>query len=464
MPPSDGPTDQILTVAEMQAAEQALIDGGESVDSLMLRAGQGAAEWVWRVAAGRSVTVLCGPGNNGGDGYVIAETLRARGTRVTVVAPIEPATDAARKARAAYGGDLADTGDGGVFVDCLFGSGLSRPLDGELAALLRALAAAHGASIAIDLPSGVSSDDGAQLNDDLPHYDLTVALGAWKFAHSLLPARAMMGQLRLVDIGVAQVQSAVRVIGRPSLAAPARDAHKYSRGLLAIVAGPMPGAALLAAQGAVHAGAGYIKVLGEAPGGPVWAVNDSRPLAEALHDERIGAALVGPGLTRDGAARGRLETVLARDLPTLVDADALHLLAPAMLGGRSAPLVLTPHAGEFAALAQAFGTTTERRIDAVRALASACGAVIVAKGPDTLVAAPDGRLGVAPPASSWLSTAGTGDVLAGIVASRLATGEEAFAAACNGVWLHGEAARLAGPAFSASELADHVAEAYAAGL
>ncbi|MXO59515.1 NAD(P)H-hydrate epimerase [Altererythrobacter salegens] len=460
MPPSD----QVLTVAQMQAAEQALIDGGESVDSLMLKAGRGAAEWIFRLAVDRPVTVLCGPGNNGGDGYVIAETLRAWDLPVTVVAPLEPATDAARNARTAYWGGFSAVGHGGVFVDCLFGSGLSRPLGDELAGLVRTLAGTHASCVAVDLPSGISSDDGVLLNEDLPRYDLTVALGAWKFAHRLLPARKAMGELRLVDIGVARVDEAARVISRPALAAPTQDAHKYTRGLLAIVEGPMPGAAALAASGAVHAGAGYIKVLGEASGLPVWAVADPRPLDEALEDRRIAALLVGPGLGRDGAAEAKLEAALAFDLPTLVDADALHLLNPAMVAGRSAPLVITPHAGEFAALAQAFGVEAEGRIDAVRALASAVGGVVGAKGPDTLVAGSNGRLAIAPPASSWLSTAGTGDVLAGIIASRLASGDDAFAAACHGVWLHGEAARRAGPAFSASELAAHVSGAYAACL
>ena len=169
---------QVLTVVQMRAAEQALIDRGESVGSLMRTAGQGAAEWVWRVAAGRPVTVLCGPGNNGGDGYVIAETLRQRGLEVVVVALFEPGTEAAREARARYLGEIGAGGKGGVFVDCLFGSGLTRPL-GELATLVRSLAGSHRYAIAVDLPSGVESDGGALLDEDLPRYDLTLALGAW---------------------------------------------------------------------------------------------------------------------------------------------------------------------------------------------------------------------------------------------------------------------------------------------
>ena len=233
--------DQVLTVAQMRSAEQALIDGGETVGSLMQTAGQGAAGWVWRVAAGRPVTVLCGPGNNGGDGYVIAETLRARGLDVAVVAPLDPATEAAREARAAFRGETGGGGTGGVFVDCLFGSGLTRPL-GELAPLVRSLAGSHRHAVAVDLPSGVESDSGALLDEDLPRYDLTLALGAWKFAHWTMPAMERMGERRLVPIGVGAVEGAAQLLQRPHLAAPARDAHKYTRGLVLVVGGVMSGA------------------------------------------------------------------------------------------------------------------------------------------------------------------------------------------------------------------------------
>ena len=173
-------SNQILTVAQMQAAEQALIDDGETVSSLMEIAGKGAADWVWRMAAHRPVTIMCGPGNNGGDGYVIARVLQERGLTVRVVAPFEPKTEAARAARSAWGGEPLAEAQGGVFVDCLFGSGLTRALDNELAARLCALSQAHEFCIAVDVPSGVDSDSGELLNDTLPVYDLTVALGAWK--------------------------------------------------------------------------------------------------------------------------------------------------------------------------------------------------------------------------------------------------------------------------------------------
>src|SRR5688572_773433 len=237
---------QILTVAQMRSAEQALIDGGETVSSLMERAGAGAADWVWRVAAGRPVTVLCGPGNNGGDGYVIARELVRRGAAVTVVAPLEPGTEAACAAREAFGGAIAEHGQGGVLVDCLFGSGLARPLSAELLELLESGAGRHAIRVAVDVPSGIDSDSGAPLNAGLADYHLTLALGAWKPAHGLMPAMATMGETRLVPIGVAPVAGAAQMLERPRLAPPARDAHKYSRGLVLVVEGPMTGAALLA--------------------------------------------------------------------------------------------------------------------------------------------------------------------------------------------------------------------------
>jgi hydroxyethylthiazole kinase-like uncharacterized protein yjeF len=428
----------------------------------------GAAEWIRRLAAGRSVTVLCGPGNNGGDGYVIARRLRESGNAVTVIAPLEPATDAAREARRRWGGPVASGAGkepGDVFVDCLFGSGLARPLIPEHALLLRDVAARHRFRVAVDVPSGIASDSGAVLGERLPAFDLTLALGAWKFAHWSLPGRVLMGQMRLVPIGIAGVEGAAQLIRRPRLAAPAVDSHKYRRGLLGIVAGAMPGASLLAATTAQHAGAGYVKLLAAAPDPrtPPDVVTDSAPLAEALADSRMAAVLVGPGLGRDDAARDALAAALRRARAVVIDADALVLLAPALLP-EGKPILATPHDGELEVLCRSFGVIAEGRRARALALARVSGMVVLAKGPDTCVAAPDGRLALAPPAPSWLSVAGTGDVLAGIAASRMAAGSDPFAAACEAVWLHGEAARRAGVAFTPSQLAERVPEALAASL
>jgi hydroxyethylthiazole kinase-like uncharacterized protein yjeF len=458
--------EQVLTVARMRAAEEALIACGETVGSLMQTAGAGAAEWVWRVAAGRPVTVLCGPGNNGGDGYVIAETLRRRELPVTVVAPMEPKTAAARQARAGYGGPLAADGEGGVFVDCLFGSGLTRGLGDQLAQRLRELARQHHYRVAVDLPSGVESDSGALLDEDLPHYDLTLALGAWKFAHALMPALSIMGERRLVPIGAQPVAGAASMLERASFAAPAGDAHKYTRGLVLVVGGGMAGASMLACEGALRAGAGAVRLTSTHPHPSVSpdVVLKEQPIEELVGDKRTNAVLLGPGLGLDKRARERLAIVLRANLPTVADADALSLLTPELVEARSAPLILTPHAGELARLMKSFAIAEDGKIAQARALARAIGAIVVAKGPDTVIAAPDGRLVFAPSPTSWLAIAGTGDVLSGAAASRLAAIHDPFAAACEAVWLHGEAARLAGPAFLASDLAKTISAAYAAAL
>ncbi len=462
------PASQILTAAQMRRAEDAIIEGGTSVENLMHTAGTRAGEWCRRIAGGRSATILCGPGNNGGDGYVIAEYLRKAGLDVAVVAPLAPTTDAAKSARAKYAAEQTEGAgrSGGILIDCLFGSGLTRALSTELMTLLQGLANTHPYRVAIDLPSGVEADTGARLNDGLPEYDLTLALGAWKWAHWTMPASAMMGLRRLVPIGVESVEGSGSLIAKPELAVPAMDSHKYSRGYLGILGGTMPGAAVLSATAAMRSGAGYVKLLSDSshPGVPPDLVVDDRDWALALGDDRFDALLVGPGLGRELGVTEKLNTVLGRNCPMVLDADALIQLAPEMLEPVSVPIIATPHTGEMAALCKVFEVRDGLKREMALKLAEVSGMIIIAKGPDSFVAAPDGRIAVAPPATSWLSVAGSGDVLAGIVASRLATGAPPFRAACEGLWLHAEAARLCGAPFTANELAHSVRQAYAAAL
>jgi hydroxyethylthiazole kinase-like uncharacterized protein yjeF len=446
----------VLDVAAMRAAEAALIAAGTSAEALMEVAGRAVGEWARRLGPGRAVTVLCGPGNNGGDGYVAARHLMEHGVPVTVVAAREATTPAARNARSLYSGPVVGPEAfprGEVLVDCLFGSGLTRALSDDLFLLLTALAETHPRRIAVDLPSGVEADSGACLNPGLPAYALTIALGAWKHAHYAMPAVPLMGTLRLVDIGVGAVPGAAQVLGKPQIGAPAADAHKYRRGLLAIVAGQMPGAALLSAEAAQRSGAGYVKLLAPIrPEGVTPALVCETGDLSALKDPRIKAVLVGPGLGRDPAAAARLAAVLEQDYPAVIDADALMLLRPGMHG--SAPRVLTPHEGEMHALEAAFGLSGNGlRRNRAKALAQSSGAVVLLKGPDSLIAAPGGDVTLAPRASPWLSVAGSGDVLAGIIASRLAVHGDAYLAAREGLWLHSKAAHHAGPAFTAGELA-----------
>lgn len=456
--------DPILTVAQMVAAEQALIDGGETIDSLMRRAGLGAAEWVWRLSGGRPVTVLCGPGNNGGDGYVIAQEIHRRGGEVSVIAPFSPNTDAARAACDAYAGPTGQKLAGGVFVDCLFGSGLARPLAEDMQALIHRLAADNPIRIAIDLPSGVAADEADVPGGwHPPLYDLTLALGAWKFAHWQAPARLLSRELRLVDIGIGPVEGAARLMSAPNIAAPDPLAYKYSRGLCSIIGGAMPGAGLLSAMAALRGGAGYVKLLAKkAPRNtPAELVVDTAPLGEALASRRANALVVGPGLGRTKSAQERLAAAVSSGIPAVFDADALHLLSPEQ---DCTGHIATPHHGELHVMCEAFGVNGPSHGAKAQALAEKSGMVIVAKGPDSCVAAPDGALMLAPPATAWLSTAGTGDVLAGLIGSRLATGASPFDAACQGLWLHGEAARRTPPPFTAAELAMHIPTAIGARL
>ena len=455
-------TDAILAVEQMRAAEQAAMAAGTDGWELMQRAGRGAAEWVARIAAGRPVSVLCGPGNNGGDGYVIAETLRRRGLGVEVIAPLAPKTETAQIARDHYAGDVASDAmpRHAIIVDCLFGYGLTRAVEGQFANLLEYIAASDCHKIAIDVPSAVESDSGAVLGP-LPHYDLTLALGAWKLAHGLMPAMAAMGARRLVPIGIDMPDTGMQFASPPQLRAPSPDAHKYRRGLLAVVAGAMPGAPLLSAEAAMRSGAGYVKLLSEHahPDAPAELVIEQGDFARAIDDERISAFLVGPGLGRDEQACERLATVLERGRPTILDADALHMLDRALLAKADpAKLCVTPHEGELAKLCDSFGVAADCKLDRSRRLHDVTGMTVLAKGPDTILVG-DGMTSFFERGSSWLSVAGTGDVLAGIAASRLALHGSPARAANEAIWLHHEAARRAGPAFTAGELAHAVAPA-----
>lgn len=452
----------ILTAAEMQAAEAAVMAIGETVESLMERAGAAVAEAVWRYGGGRPVLVLCGPGNNGGDGYVAARMLADRRIDVRVAAFGEPRTAAALTASKAWTGPvaaLADAAPAPVLVDALFGTGLSRPLGQEVAGSLAKLAAAARFVIAVDVPSGVGTDDGADLGTVAAN--LTLALGALKPAHMLQPSAQTCGIVRVADIGV-PVASALGVIARPHFSEPGADSHKYRRGMVAILAGEMPGASVLAASAAMRL-AGYV-VAADAGDVDLPAPVVRRDWGAVAEDRRVGALLVGPGLGRSAGARAAVDRALATAHPLVLDADALMLLSPADFGAlkaRSAPVIMTPHSGEFDAL---FGAGTGSRVERARAAAHASGAVIVLKGADTVVARADGEARIGAPAPGWLASAGTGDVLAGLVAACVAGGRDPMDAGCSAVWLHGEAARRAGPAFAADDLARFVPAAIAACL
>ena len=435
----------ILTTAAIRAAEQATTEGGTPVEVLMERAGATLAEAARRFAGTRDTLIVCGPGNNGGDGYVAARHLQEAGVAVRVAALADPATPACRWARSSWPGKVEEFSKAAaapILIDCLFGTGLSRGLEAAVSTKLSDLVEASRVAIACDLPSGVSADDGALLSP-VGDYDLTVALGALKPAHRLSPAMAGMGRIAVADIGIAGSSDWFE-LAVPSLPPLDPHGHKFTRGLVHCLAGKMPGAIALAAHAAARTGAGYVRVSTSRSidGLPSSVVQTDTAL---VNDPRIGALLVGPGL---GDIPQVLTLALTAGRPIVIDADAIaHIGEPERLRGHDA--IITPHEGEFARLFPDLkGDKPSRALAAAKATQS----IVVFKGPDTLVASPDGRLAFAPPAPAWLASAGTGDVLAGMIAALKARGMHSFEAACAAVWLHGRAAERAGASMIADDL------------
>ncbi len=401
------------------------------------------------------VLMLCGPGNNGGDGYVAARHLAACGYPVKVAALAEPTADAARWARSQWDGPVepfAGATDAPIVIDCLFGTGLSRGLEQSVFQRLLQLVDRAIVAVACDLPSGVSSDDGALLSP-IGQYDLTVTFGALKPAHRLMPAMASMGRVVLADIGIeAETQlgrnrcarlcrrsilQATNIVAAWFIASPARcrERLRWRRRQR-----PSRGQAMFVFRRRFRS-TGFLSSIVQTGGAD-------------LQDERIGCILVGPGL---GDVPQVLTLALTAPRPIVIDADAIGLIGePERLHGHDT--ILTPHEGEFNKLfGEIDGSKPERALEAARRSQS----VIVYKGPDTLVASPDGRLGFAPPAPAWLASAGTGDVLAGMIAALRARGLDPFDAACAAVWLHGRAAEAAGPGMIADDLVDAIPAALA---
>ena len=466
----------ILTADEMRSLEASVIAAGTSELELMERAGAAAARAIIAFAAPAPALVLCGPGNNGGDGYVIARLLAEAGWPVRLAALAPPSAETARRAAARWQGPVERIGDdmapAAILIDALFGIGLTRGVDGPTMLAVHRLAEAARTRVAIDLPSGVSTDDGALLSTPVVA-DLCVTFGAPKPAHFLEPAARFSGRLVVADIGLGAADAPLSVVAAPRLAAdPA--AHKYQRGHVLVVAGPASGAGAprLAAEGARRAGAGYVTLLSPRDAMAAHAAHltgvvlreaeGTAALVRAAGDRRADAVVIGPALGF-ASGRDRVVGVLGTRKPAVLDADVFTLfagdvaaLAAAIDGG---PVVLTPHDGEFARL---FGELPGSKVDRARAAAAQVGAVVLLKGPDTVIAAPNGRAAINAHASPALATAGSGDVLAGVIAAMLARGLDPFAAACAGAWLHGDAGRRGRAGLIAEDLPALVAEALAA--
>ncbi len=452
---------QLLTPDESAAIDRLASKAGIPTPTLMEHAGRAVARAIRARIKPCRTLVLCGPGNNGGDGYVAARLLQQAGWPVAVAALAKPRDGGdVSPAAARWHGPRADFGvaaasRAALVIDAVFGAGLSRDVDGLAADTLRAARRL----VAVDIPSGVDGATGAA-RGFAPRAELTVTFFRRKPGHLLLPGRDLCGELLVADIGIPATlltQIAPQTFANdPAIwdrAAPGADENKYTRGTVTVCGGAaMTGAARLAAVAARRAGAGLVSIAAEHGadiyrcGEPGTVVLDA-PLADLLEDKRRHVWVCGPGLGQDEARRA-LPALLAAGRQVVADADALTAFAgnPPGLAGAA---VLTPHAGEFH---RVFGPPGDDRLAATRAAAKTTGAVVVYKGSDTIIAAPDGRAAINNNAPRWLATAGSGDVLSGFVAAGLANGFAPFEAACRAVWLHGAAGARDGEGLIAEDL------------
>ena len=466
---------EILTVAEMAAADRAAIAAGTPGGALMERAGAGVAQAIAERFPPRPTVVLCGPGNNGGDGYVVARKLAEAGwpVRTASVGRDRLTGDAAEASGLWRGHDAVldghAIGDAQLVVDALFGAGLGRALAPELQSVLRAAEAAGLPIVGVDLPSGLPGDRAEPL-DYAPACALTVTFHRLKPAHVLQPGRDLCGEVAVVDIGLADPVSARLFENGPALWRgdfpwPSAASHKHSRGSLIVVSGPMSqtGAARLAARGGLRIGAGLVTVLSPPDALLVNAVQLEaimvRPFGNegelVIAAEKADAAIIGPAAGVNLSTHANVLALTETGIAMVIDADAITVFKDepgrlfAAIDDRD---VLTPHPGEFERLFPGLLRASPERIAAARAAAERAGAVVLLKGPDTVIAAPDGRCAVNTNASPFLATAGSGDVLAGFIGGLIAQGMPSFEAASAGAWIHAEAGRTFGPGLISEDL------------
>jgi hydroxyethylthiazole kinase-like uncharacterized protein yjeF len=476
----------------MARADQLTIAAGTSGLELMERAGLAVAEAVRRhLPTGARVAVMTGPGNNGGDGFVAARFLASVGYHVTVglLVARDRLTGDAAAAAASWTGvakplSPAMAGEADLVVDALFGAGLDRPVEGIAADTIDAVNRSEVPVVAVDLPSGVNGSDGRIMGTAIRAHE-SVTFFRLKPGHLLMPGRSRSGAVTVADIGIeAKVLATIQPVtwrNAPALwtlPALAVDGHKYSRGHVLVVSGPATrtGAARLAARGALRAGAGLVTVASP-PGALVenaaqltaimiLSMDGPKGLASILVDKRKNAVVMGPALGLGDATIELVTAALASRSAVVLDADALMSFAGAvdrlasLIGERAAPVVLTPHEGEFARLFPDLALTTSK-LERARLAAELTGATVVLKGPDTVVASPAGPAAIANNAPPQLATAGSGDVLAGMVGGLLAQGLEGFAAAAAAVWLHGEAGRARGRGLIAEDLPEALPRVFA---
>ncbi|WOI13204.1 NAD(P)H-hydrate dehydratase [Thalassospira lucentensis] len=470
---------EILTTEQMYEADRKTIDAGTAGDVLMENAGAAVVAEIVSRWTPRSVTVLCGPGNNGGDGFVVARLLRHAGwsVRLGLLCEAEKLTGDAALNAGRWDGAVERLSPAllvgaDLIVDCLFGAGLARSIEGELAELVWAVNACGVPVIAVDVPSGVDGN-GGEVRGVSIKADVTVTFCRPKPGHYLLPGRVLCGQVIVRDIGI--TDQTIRDI-RPSLMRnepgiwragihwPGVDGHKYHRGHLLVVGGAsMTGAGRLVARAARRAGAGLLTVVADPSALPVYAADSpgimTAPIAsldDLLKDCRHNALIIGPGFGVGDETCSRIIPLLHYCRCTVLDADALTSFAEqpsTLFFAIQGPTVLTPHEGEFARL---FPDIEGDKLSRARAAAKRSGATVLIKGADTVIAAPDGRAAINAIDAPWLATAGSGDVLAGIIGGLMAQGMEMFDAACMGAWLHARAGADLGPGLIAEDIPEHL--------
>ncbi|WAC59080.1 NAD(P)H-hydrate dehydratase [Brevundimonas sp. SL130] len=468
---------RLLTPAEMGQCDLASLEAGVSGVDLMTAAGNGVAEAVTARWSRRPIRVLCGPGNNGGDGFVAARRLLAAGwpTRLSLLGSIDQLKgDAAHHASLWQG--VVDPFDPGLMleseliIDAIFGAGLSRPVDGAARTMIEALIARRPPICAVDVPSGLDGATG-QVRGVAAPADLTVTFFRKKPGHLLYPGRRFCGDVVLIDIGSPEVVlDAIPgatfengpALWRDAYPWPKTEDHKYSRGHALILGGEViTGAGRLTARGAMRSGAGLVTLAAPQRAWSIYATSMIGALVHAidgledfkalLSDIRRNAVAIGPGAGVGEATRAAALAALATGRAVVLDADALTSFADdptELFAASNGRCVLTPHDGEFARLFDASGDKLTR----TRRAAAVSGAVVLLKGPDTVIAAPDGRAAINTNAPADLATGGSGDVLTGFVLGLLAQGMEPFDAACAATWLHGECAAAFGSGLVAEDL------------